>query len=119
MKRWIGHLLDSFQRAHKAGVRVAAGNDGSTRDWVHVGDMAGEIEAMVQYGMAPHDALIAATANASELLQLPDEGVIGQGKRANLVVLNKDPLADIRALSKPVTVMKDGIWVTGESDEYP
>ena len=119
MKRWIGHLLDSFERAHRAGVRVAAGNDGSTRDWVHVGDMAGEIEAMVQYGMASHDALIAATANAAALLQFSDEGVIGPGKRANLVVLDKDPLTDIRALSKPVSVMKDGVWVPGESDEYP
>ena len=119
MKRWIGHLLDSFQRAHNAGVRIAAGNDGFCQDWIHVGDMAGEIEAMVQYGMAPHDALIAATSNAAELLQLPDEGVIAPGRRANLVVLDKDPLADIRALSKPVTVMKDGVWVTGGTDRMP
>jgi imidazolonepropionase-like amidohydrolase len=119
MKRWIGHLLDSFQRAHKAGVRIAAGNDGSTRDWVHVGDIAGEIEAMVQYGMAPHDALIAATSNAAELLQLPDEGVIGPGKRANLAVLEEDPLADIRTVRKPLAVMKDGVWVMGGTDLIP
>ena len=111
MKRWIDHLLDSFQRAHKAGVRFAAGND-AFADWVHIGDMASEIAAMVQYGMDAHSALIAATANAAELLQLPDEGVIGPGKRANLVVLDGDPLADIKAVGNVVAVMKDGAWVT-------
>jgi len=111
MKRWIDHLLDSFQRAHKAGVRIAAGND-AFADWVHIGDMASEIATMVQYGMDAHSALIAATANAAELLQLPDEGVIGPGKRANLVVLDGDPLADIKAVGNVVAVMKDGAWVT-------
>jgi len=118
MKHWIDHLLDSFQRAHKAGVRVAAGND-AFAEWVAVGDMASEIAAMVQYGMKPHDALIAATANAAELLQLPDEGVIGPGKRANLVVLDGDPLADIKAVGNVVAVMKDGAWIRHRDDHLP
>jgi len=110
MKRWIDHLLDSFQRAYKAGVRIAAGND-AFADWVSVGDMASEIAAMVQYGMDAHDALIAATANAAQLLQLADEGVVAPGKRANLVVLNGDPLVDIKAVGQVAAVMKDGDWV--------
>lgn len=110
MRRWIDHLLDSFQRAQKAGVRIAAGND-AFADWVSIGDMASEIEAMTEYGMDAHSALIAATANAAELLQLRDEGVVEPGKRANLVVLNGDPLEDIRAVANVVAVMKDGAWV--------
>jgi len=115
MKRWIKHLLDSFQRAHKSGVRIAAGND-SFADWVPVGDMASEIATMVQYGMAPHDALIAATANAAQLLQLTDEGVVAPGKRANLVVLDGNPLVDIKAVMNVVAVMKDGDWITRGDD---
>ncbi len=111
MKRWIDPLLTSFQRANRAGVRIAAGNDGFA-DWVPIGGMAAEVAAMVQYGMDPHQALIAATANAAELLQLPDEGIVGPGKRANLVVLDGDPLTDIAALAKVVAVMKDGEWVS-------
>jgi len=111
MKHWIDHLLDSFQRAHKAGVRIAAGND-AFADWVSVGDMASEIATMTQYGMSPHDALIAATANAAQLLQLADEGVVAPGKRANLVVLDGEPLMDIKAVGNVVAVMKDGNWVT-------
>ena len=110
MKRWLDHLLDSFQRAHRAGVRVAAGND-AIAEWISVGDIASEIAAMVQYGMDAHDALIAATANAAQLLQLTDEGVVVSGKRANLVILDGNPLVDIKALQKVVAVMKDGNWV--------
>ncbi|MBM3241651.1 amidohydrolase family protein [Candidatus Poribacteria bacterium] len=111
MKRWIDHLLDSFQRAYKAGVRIAAGND-AFADWISVGDMASEVAAMVQYGMNAHDALSAATANAAQLLQLADEGVVAPGKRANLVVLNGDPLVDIKAVGQVAAVMKNGDWVT-------
>ena len=109
MRRWIGHLLTSFERAHKAGVRIAAGND-AFADWVAPGDMAGEIAAMVQYGMTPHAAIIAATANAAELLRLPDEGTLVAGKRANLVILAGDPLADVAALRDVRGVLKDGAW---------
>ena len=113
MKRWIDHLLSSFQRAHQAGVRIAAGND-AFADWVTIGDMASEIAAMTQYGMDAHDALIAATANAAKLLQLPDEGTVESGKQANLVVLDGDPLADISAVGQVIAVMKDGTWVARE-----
>jgi imidazolonepropionase-like amidohydrolase len=110
MKRWIEPLLTSFRRADRAGVRIAAGNDGFA-EWVPIGGMARELAAMIKYGMDPHQALIAATANSAELLQLPDEGVIGPGKRANLVVLDGDPLLDIDALTRVIAVMKDGDWV--------
>jgi imidazolonepropionase-like amidohydrolase len=110
MKRWLDSLLGSFQRAHKVGVRIAAGND-AFADWVPIGDMASEVAAMTQHGMDAHSALLAATANAAQLLQLPDEGMLAPGKRANLVVLKGDPLADIGALGQVVAVMKDGAWV--------
>jgi imidazolonepropionase-like amidohydrolase len=110
MKHWIEPLVTSFERAHKAGVRIAAGND-SFADWVPISDMAGELAAMVQYGMDPHAAILAATANSAELLQLPDEGTLAPGKRATLVVLDGDPIANIANLGKVVGVMKDGRWV--------
>lgn len=110
MKHWIEPLVTSFERAQKSGVRIAAGND-SFADWVPISDMAGELAAMVQYGMDPHAAIIAATANSAELLQLPDEGTLAAGKRANLVVLAGDPLAEIANVANVVGVMKDGRWV--------
>jgi len=112
MRRWLEHLLTSFERAAAAGVRVAAGND-AFADWVAPGDMAGEVAAMVHYGMAPHQALIAATANAADLLRLADEGIIAPGKRANLVVLDDDPLVDVKMLGQVAAVLKDGAWAKG------
>jgi imidazolonepropionase-like amidohydrolase len=114
MKHWIGPLLASFERAHKAGVRIAAGNDAWT-DWVPISDMAGELAAMVQYGMDPHAAIISATANSAELLQLPDEGAVTPGRRATLVILDGDPLANIANLSRVAGVMQDGRWVRNPS----
>jgi imidazolonepropionase-like amidohydrolase len=112
MRRWIDHLLDSFQRAYHAGVRIAAGSD-AFADWVSIADTASEVAAMVEYGMEPHDALLAATSEAAALLRLADEGTLEAGKRANLVVLERDPLTDIAALEDVVAVMKDGSWVSG------
>ncbi len=111
MNRWIDRLLESFQRAYRAGVRIAAGND-ALADWVTIGDMAGEIAAMVEHGMEPHDALLAATAEAAELLRLSDEGTVEPGKRANLLIVDGDPLADIGSLAQVAGVIKDGKWVT-------
>ena len=116
MRRWIDRLLASFELAHKAGVRIAAGND-AFADWIPIGDMASEIEAMTRYGMGAHAALLAATANAAELLQLPDEGTIVPGKCANLVILDGDPLTNIQALHTVDAVMKDGAWTACRNDE--
>jgi imidazolonepropionase-like amidohydrolase len=116
MRRWVDRLLTSFELAHQAGVRIAAGND-AFADWVPIADMASEIEAMTHYGMDAHTALLAATANAAELLQLPDEGTIAPDKRANMVILDGDPLVDIQALRAVVGVLKDGAWVARRNDE--
>jgi imidazolonepropionase-like amidohydrolase len=97
-------------------VRIAAGNDGFA-DWIPIGDMASEIEAMTRYGMEAHAALLAATSNAAEFLQLPDEGTIAPGKRANLVILDGDPLVNIQALHAVTAVLKDGAWTARRNDE--
>ncbi len=78
------------------------------------GDNAEEIALMVECGMAPADALVAATRSAAELLDLLDEtGTIEPGKRADLVVVDGDPLADIRVLCRPEAiagVLRGGRW---------
>jgi hypothetical protein len=67
------------------------------------------IEGLVELGMTPSQAIVAATrngANAARLLE--DLGTIESGKRADLVVLSADPLADIKNLRKVAMVVKDG-----------
>jgi imidazolonepropionase-like amidohydrolase len=96
----------SFRRAVKAGVKVAFGTDSGVSEH---GRNAREFELMVGAGMPPMDAIVAATLNAATLLGVAgDRGTIEAGKRADLVVVAGDPLADIGVLARPVAVFKDG-----------
>jgi len=96
----------SFRRAVKAGVKIAFGTDSGVSEH---GRNAREFELMVGAGMAPMDAIVAATRNAATLLGVAaDRGTVEAGKRADLVAVAGDPLSDIAALAHPVAVFKDG-----------
>jgi imidazolonepropionase-like amidohydrolase len=105
---------ESFRKAVQAGVRLAMGTDAGTPFNRH-GANAEEIALMVEAGMPAKDALVAATHNAAELLDLlADTGTVEPGKLADLLVVNGDPLAEIRVLCDPARitgVMKAGDWV--------
>jgi len=98
-------MRDSFARAVKAGVKIAFGTDAGV--FPH-GDNAREFSSMVDLGMAPKDAIVAATRSAAELLGLRDLGQVKPGFLADLVVVDGDPLADIRVLERPALVVQGG-----------
>ena len=58
---------------------------------------------------SPTAALQSATIRAAEVLGVDDQGVIEAGKRADIIALPADPLADIEAVRNVVFVMKDGV----------
>lgn len=98
---------ETFQRAVKAGVKVAFGTDVGGFDWGI--DPAVEFPLMVKYGMTPAQAIRAATTSAAELLGMQnDVGSIAPGKYADLVAVKGDPLTDISLLQKIDFVMKGG-----------
>jgi imidazolonepropionase-like amidohydrolase len=69
-------------------------------------------EAVKEKGMKPMDAILAATKNvAAAYHRLADFGTLEPGKRADLVVLDADPLADLMNVRKISMVMKDGAVV--------
>ncbi len=100
---------ESMHQALAAGVKVVAGTDAG--GFVH-GDNAREVELMVARGMSPMQAIQAATSWAAECVGLDREiGTIEQGKLADLLVLDGDPLSDIsvvRDQDKMMLVMKGG-----------
>jgi imidazolonepropionase-like amidohydrolase len=104
---------ESFRKALRAGVRIAMGTDAGTPFNRH-GENAQEIVLMVECGMKPADALVAATRSAAELLDmLDDTGTVEPGKSADLLILDGDPLADISILTPPdkiAGVLKTGAW---------
>jgi imidazolonepropionase-like amidohydrolase len=63
---------------------------------------------MVQAGLTPMQAITAATGENAKLLHSLDRGTIAVGKRADLLVLDADPLVDIRNTRKIVAVYHDG-----------
>jgi imidazolonepropionase-like amidohydrolase len=65
---------------------------------------------MVEYGLSPTQALVAATRNAAENIDLLHEvGTLETGKLADLVLVNGDPTTDISAARDVVMVVKDGV----------
>jgi imidazolonepropionase-like amidohydrolase len=99
----------SLEKAVPAGVKIAFGTDAGVSKH---GRNADEFELMVAHGMTPATAIVAATTNAAELLGLANEvGAIRPGMSADIVAVDGDPLADVRALKAVRFVMARGAEV--------
>jgi imidazolonepropionase-like amidohydrolase len=66
------------------------------------------IEGLVELGMTPAQAIVAGTRNGALACKTSEFGVIQEGKLADLVLLDADPLADIHNLRKVRSVMVSG-----------
>jgi len=98
---------ESLRKAVPRGVKIAFGTDAGVSKH---GRNADEFELMVKHGMTPATALQAATVNAADLLGLQaDVGSLEPGKRADLIAVDGDPLADVTVLKRVAFVMKDGV----------
>jgi len=102
----VGIPEQSFRRAMAAGVKVAMGTDTGVSPH---GQNLREVEIMVEYGMTPREALVATTRTAAELMGLDEElGTLEPGKRADVVVMEGDPLDVSKMGERVVAVYKDG-----------
>ena len=102
----------NLAHAITSGIKIAMGSDVPV--FPH-GTNARELEAYVNAGMPPVDALRTATVNAADLLgQSEHLGSIAPGKWADIIALDGDPLRDVKALQSVKFVMKGGIVFKNE-----
>ena len=93
--------LEGLRRAYRAGVPIFAGTDSCNT--FAFGAHAWELELLhTHLGLTPLEAIVAATASAAAALDLGDQtGTIAPGRWADLLVVDGDPLADLRILQQP------------------
>lgn len=97
---------ESFRRAVDAGVRIASGTDAGTPFNVH-GGLWRELALMHDAGMPLDRVLVAATSESSALVGI-EAGALEEGKLADAVVLDGDPLSDVSAYERVNLVVQDG-----------
>jgi imidazolonepropionase-like amidohydrolase len=109
-ERAIGRLQrETFRAAHAAGVKMLFGTDAGVYP---NGNNALQFATMVQWGMTPIEAIEAATRSAAEALdKTGDVGAIAPGRYGDIIAVDGDPLADVRALQTVAFVMKGGVVV--------
>ncbi|MBC7894329.1 MAG: amidohydrolase family protein [Cytophagaceae bacterium] len=101
-------LGETVRRAHRLGVRIATGADTNYGE-ESLSRVSGEVASLVELGLTPLEALRAATTTAADLLGLGDKvGQIKAGFEADLILVESNPLTDIRALSDVLVVVSNG-----------
>ena len=120
---WTPQVLAAFKRTlpvlqrfiksyRQLGGRIVAGTDTPQQFVVPGSSLHRELELYVAAGLTPAAALKSATADAADLLGIADRaGTVDVGKDADLVLLDGDPLAEIRATRRIVAVVRGGVVV--------
>lgn len=100
---------DKLMQLYDAGADIALGTDSGTPMNFHYEAMWQQMKVWVDYGMEPMHVISAATRHGAELLGKADQfGTIDPGKKADVIVVDGNPLTDMRALRDPDVVVKEG-----------
>lgn len=108
-KEVIHHHVESFKKAHKAGVKIAMGTDAGV---MKHGTNLRELGLMADAGMTPMETIVASTKTAAECLGWEEQvGTIETGKLGDIIIVKGNPLEDIHSLADNnniQVVIKDG-----------
>jgi imidazolonepropionase-like amidohydrolase len=104
----LPRLGETVQRAHRMGVKIATGAD-TQYGPESLSRISGEVAKLVELGLTPVEALRSATTVAADLLGLGGKiGAIQIGLEADLIVVERNPLQDSRALADVLVVISNG-----------
>ena len=114
-QRFVQKELEMVGEMHRAGVPILAGTDTAAGVRVYPGfSLHEELVLIARAGLAPMETLQTATRNAGQFFGLSDTGTIEKGKRADLVLLDANPLADIANTRKIRSVVLAGRYLSRE-----
>ena len=98
----------NLKRVFEAGIPVALGTDAGNPLTLHGASVFMELEAMQAAGLPPSDVLVAATRNAARAAGLDSTGTVTAGSVADLLVLDADPLSDVRYFREIALIVRRG-----------
>lgn len=120
MRTGLPDILDALGDAHAAGVPIVAGTDTANPFTFPGVAIHRELELLVRAGLSPAQAIEAATAGAARMMGAQGEwGAITPGLAGDLVILDADPLEDIRNTRAIHTVVQGGRIVNSRPDALP
>jgi imidazolonepropionase-like amidohydrolase len=102
----FGIQARNLARLHKSGVPISFGTDGNVPYAHHI-----EMADMVAAGMTPAQVIMAATKTSAQILRLPDVGTVEEGKSADFLVLDANPLDNITNTRRIASVYLRGAAV--------
>ncbi|HPA96859.1 MAG TPA: amidohydrolase family protein [Thermoanaerobaculia bacterium] len=114
----LRNARESVRRLHAGGVAILAGTDAGNAGTAHGASIHGELALLVEAGLSPAEALAAATSAPARAFGLDDRGRIAPGLRADLVLVEGDPTADITATRAIARIWKNG-WPVDRAPAQP
>ncbi len=110
----FGYALHNVKTMYDSGVRVGLGTDAGMPGTLHGRSTLREMELLVQAGLTPNQALVAATSSSAKIMhQDGDRGTIAPGQRADIVLIDGRPWDTIADVYKVSQVLIDGKLVYG------
>lgn len=107
-RRPFREYLDLVREMNAAEVRLLAGSDLATSVFYPGFSLHDELQFLVEAGLTPSAAIATATRNPAALLGLTDLGTIATGKIANMVLLDQNPIAEIKNTTRINSVVYEG-----------
>lgn len=109
--RVIENALANVRLLARAGIPILAGTDASNPGTAHGASLHRELELLVSAGLSPVEALRSATSLPAARFGIPERGLLSPGMRADLLIVEGDPTANILATRKIAAIYKNGRFV--------
>ncbi|WP_346939177.1 amidohydrolase family protein [uncultured Clostridium sp.] len=111
----LNRIISNLRNANKKGIRITVGSDSFCSSLTPYGEYAiTEMYTLYKAGLTNMEVILAATKNGAEMLRIDDiTGTLESGKFADIIVLNGNPLKDIRDIrsGNMQVIMKEGAFV--------